>query len=312
MNRKLFFTIVITIIFSLFLSVEPGFTQKTTQEITNIEYPGMPELYSNLPEKVEETSGVIYFENALWTFNDSGGKPELYKIDRTNGKISGEIKINNATNVDWEDIDQDEQFIYIGDFGNNRGNRQDLKIYKIDKKKLTGKDKQSVDAEVIQFNYTDQADFEIQNRKHNFDCESLITFGDSLIVFTKNWNNGKTRMYKLPKDTGQFSISPVETFNADGLVTGADYNQEAGTLALIGYKNFIPFIYVIQNFDGNGFGNNAIYRINLLKMKDSQTEGIYWKSNDEVLISTESSGDWQPSAYILNINQVLNLAGFGQ
>ena len=174
------------------------------------------------------------------------------------------------------------------------------------------KGKQTVDAEIIQFNYSDQSDFEIQNRKNNFDCESLITFGDSLILFTKNWKNGKTRMYRLPKNPGQYVISPVATFNADGLVTGADYNGETGVLALIGYKNFVPFIYVIQDFDGNHFGNNGIFRINLLKMKDSQTEGIYWKSNDEVLISTESSGDWNPSAYILNVNQVLNQAGFGE
>ena len=41
------------------------------------------------------------------------------------------LSVNKEENVDWEDITQDETHIYIADFGNNNGNRTDLKIYKI-------------------------------------------------------------------------------------------------------------------------------------------------------------------------------------
>ena len=42
--------------------------------------------------------------------------------------------MSNIKNTDWEEISQDKDFIYIGDIGNNSGNRDDLKIYRAGKK----------------------------------------------------------------------------------------------------------------------------------------------------------------------------------
>ena len=85
----------------------------------------------NLPNTVSETSGLLFLKGTLITHNDSGDDANLYELDTLSGSISRTISITNATNVDWEDITQDETYIYIGDFGNNNGNRQDLKVYKI-------------------------------------------------------------------------------------------------------------------------------------------------------------------------------------
>ena len=81
-----------------------------------------------LPGSLNESSGAIFFNNRLITHNDSGGEAKLYELDTISGIIEREVTILNATNVDWEDITQDETSIYIGDFGNNNGNRTDLKI----------------------------------------------------------------------------------------------------------------------------------------------------------------------------------------
>jgi hypothetical protein len=35
-----------------------------------------------LDKKIPETSGILYLNDQIWTFNDSGGKNELYKIDK--------------------------------------------------------------------------------------------------------------------------------------------------------------------------------------------------------------------------------------
>ena len=43
------------------------------------------------------------------------------------------IKIDNAKNDDWEELAEDDEFIYIGDFGNNNGKRKNLCIYIIRK-----------------------------------------------------------------------------------------------------------------------------------------------------------------------------------
>ncbi len=89
-----------------------------------------------LPDEVSETSGLIYYDNALWTINDSGNAPILYKLSPETGEVLQRIQIANATNKDWEDLAQDEEHIYIGDFGNNMGKRSKLKILILEKNNI--------------------------------------------------------------------------------------------------------------------------------------------------------------------------------
>lgn len=275
------------------------------RQIDLINYPTTPETYSNLPDKVDETSGLIYLNGYVWTFNDSGGEPEIYKIDNKSGKIIQTVRITNGENFDWEDITQDENFIYIGDFGNNWGTRKDLKIYKIAINDINDKKKNQLNAEIIEFSYTDQISFKKNNRGHNYDCESVISYKDSLIIFSKNWENGRTRMYKLPKTPGDYKVSPIDNFKANGLVTGADYNNETGELILIGYKDHVPFIYLFSEFDGNKLNTSKAYRINLVKMKGSQTEGIVWYDNNNILISTEQRNEFDQKVYKVQIKEII-------
>ena len=82
-----------------------------------------------LPEEIKETSGLIYYADALWTINDSGNLPIIYKFDPETGKILHRIRISNAKNKDWETLAQDDQNIFIGDVGNNKANRKSLTIF---------------------------------------------------------------------------------------------------------------------------------------------------------------------------------------
>ena len=290
----------------VFAALSPNLSaQQLSEGYTVIRYPAVPAEYSPLHKKVNETSGVIYFRKHIWTFNDSGGKPELYKIDKETGKISQTVILENAENHDWEDITQDKKYIYIGDFGNNLGNRKNLKIYKIEKKPIGLKKKTKVNAEIIEFSYNDQETFKIKNRKNDFDCESMISFGDSLIIFSKNWVNGKTRMYKLPKTPGQYQLDHISSYNVDGLATGADYNEDNKNLVIIGYKDKIPFIFYFDNFDGNKLDKGKIYRIELVRMKNAQTEGITWLNSENVVFSAERTDTFDQAIYQLNIEEVL-------
>ena len=80
---------------------------------------------TQLPKQILETSGLEFFKDALLTHNDSGGNPSLYAFNEA-GIILKEYSIMEAENVDWEDITQDENYIYIADSGNNKGKRQNL------------------------------------------------------------------------------------------------------------------------------------------------------------------------------------------
>jgi len=270
-----------------------------------IQYPVIPSEYCDIDKEAKETSGLMLFGGGLWTFNDSDGKPELYRIDKSNGKISQTIVVINGENIDWEDITQDKTHIYIGDFGNNKGNRKDLKIYKILKKKINYKKKVKVNAEIIQISYSDQNLFEINNHSNDFDCGAMISYGDSLILFTKNWVNGKTRLYKLPKNQGSYELDPLDYFDVDGLITGADLNFETKELILTGYKDHVPFVYFFSGFNGLNFDDAKVYRVNFVKMKDAQTEGIVWLDDNNIILSTEQTSVFEQAAYKLNLKEVI-------
>ena len=136
-----------------------------------------------LPEVLKECSGMIELSDGRFlAHNDSGNKPYLYLFSskKEDPKV---IKVRNVSNNDWEEITEDDEFIYIGDFGNNGGTRRNLMIYKIKKDDI--KNQSEVTPEIIKFSYKGQTKFNDSNR-HNFDCEAMISKGDSLFfVFKK-------------------------------------------------------------------------------------------------------------------------------
>ena len=62
---------------------------------------------------------------------------------------------NKVENSDWEEISQDDGYIYLGDFGNNTGDRTDLHILRVEKSSLKS-GKPSIDT--IWYTYSDQYD----------------------------------------------------------------------------------------------------------------------------------------------------------
>lgn len=286
-----------------------GFSQNISVLYTIIDYPVTLDIYSSLHKKMHETSGLIFFDSDVWTFNDSGGKHELYRVDRTSGKSLQSVAIENATNNDWEDITQDGTYIYIGDFGNNAGNRKNLKIYKVRKDLIGEPTKENVSAEVISFFYGDQESYQERPQKNNFDCEALISFDNDLILFSKKWIDGETRMYKLSKEPGNYTINPECSFDTDGRITGADFNQKTKELVLVGIKDKIPFIFLFKEFDGKKLVSDNVFRINLPRLNKSQMEGICFLDENTVLISTEKTESFEQVIFKLNIRNVFKQSG---
>ncbi len=271
-----------------------------------ISHPVIPEIYSTLDKKLHENSGLIFFDDNAWTFNDSGGEPAIYRIDNNSEEISQTVTLENAENRDWEDIAQDDNYIYLSDSGNNSRNKHNFTIYKICKKNIAKEKNCKVKAELIKFSYTDHRDDIINSHFENNNCEALISFEDSLIIFTKTW--GRTKMYKLPKVPGTYQLDPIAKFATDGLISGATFNSDTGELILLGSKD-IPFIYIFSEFNGENFTSGDIKRINLNGMKGSQPEGICWIDNDNILISTEQTATFEQAIYKVNIRDILKPSG---
>lgn len=245
--------------------------------------------YLDLPLSLEETSGLIYWSDGIWTINDSGGDAVIYKVDTSSGEVSQAITISNGNNVDWEEICQDEDHIYVGDFGNNSGSRKDLKIYKLDKINIPDTGNADITAEIIAFSYADQDDFTPHYNENEYDCEAMICIGGEIYLFTKNWISNTTRLYSLSATPGNYSIMPIDSLDVGGLVTGADYSCEHDQVVLIGYSYYTPFLYLLFDYHENELFSGNKRKIQMPQIFGAQTEGICFKEGHEGFISCENS-----------------------
>jgi len=82
-------------------------------------------------ERINEASGLAasyLYPGCAWVHNDSGDKPRLFLID-ADGKTKAVVKVDDADNVDWEDMCSfktgDQSWLLIGDIGDNGRKRGD-------------------------------------------------------------------------------------------------------------------------------------------------------------------------------------------
>jgi hypothetical protein len=252
---------------------------------------------------IPESSALVYTDGKLWTLNDKSGTATIYSVDTSNGTILQTVHVDNYPNTDWEDMTSDKDYIYIGDFGNNEGSRTDLKVLKIKKSDIGKASDVHVKAEAISFSYTDQKDF-ASTKTHNFDCEAILSMGNSLYLFTKDRGDLQTRVYKLPKKVGTYPIASYTSFNANGLITGADYDPVKNEVVLIGYfkKHLKSFIWVLSDFTSDQFFSGNKRRIEIGdEKKEWQTEGICYRSPGKLFISSEAGDEDKASLYSLSI-----------
>ncbi|GAA3592061.1 T9SS type A sorting domain-containing protein [Flavivirga amylovorans] len=242
-----------------------------------------------LPNNLIESSGAIFFNNKLITHNDSGGENKLFELDTISGIVTRIVTISNATNVDWEDVTQDDTSIYIGDIGNNSGSRTDLKIYKINKTDFINAT--SVMAETIAFSYASQVDFTDNPNNTEWDSEALISFDDTnLLLFSKNWVDGITKACLIPKTQGTYALSSLTTtLNSGGLISGGTYNPLTKKLFLVGYTALLqPFVWVSENFNGSDIFSGTNVQTALSSFGFEQTEAIAFVNENRYFITSES------------------------
>lgn len=236
-----------------------------------------------LPEAIFETSGLIYFNESLVTHNDSGNEPLLFELDTLTLTIKRTITISNVANTDWEAITQDNDYIYIGDFGNNVGTRTDLAIYRIAKSDYLDSD--TVTATTINFSYEDQTDFS-NNGNSDWDAEAFFTVDDQLVILTKQWQSQGTVAYAIPKTPGTYEANRVGTLTDIGLLTDATYDPVTKRLVVLGYSGILsPFIGIIESLDPQNIF--AAYTQQSLGLNFVQAEGIAHVNSSNYFFTSE-------------------------
>ncbi|RTY93415.1 T9SS type A sorting domain-containing protein [Flavobacterium sp. GT3R68] len=244
-----------------------------------------PQSSINLSPVIDETSGLIEWNNNLLTHNDDTDT-NIYELNKTDGSIIQNYPLNSIQNIDWEEIAQDADYIYIGDFGNNSsGNRTNLKIYRIAKNSIST----SPQIDAINFSYSNQLDFSAQAANNtDFDCEAFVVTSSGILLFTKQWISNNTSVYLLPKTPGTYIAVLSETINVSGLITGATSKENLNLIALSGYTSSLqPFVFLLYDYIGVDFSTSNKRKINI-SLPYHQVEGISTTDGLEYYITNES------------------------
>ncbi|XOD66814.1 MAG: hypothetical protein ACMUEL_01905 [Flavobacteriales bacterium Tduv] len=245
-------------------------------------------LVAQLPKELDENSGLQYINGYFYTFNDSGGDAKLYKLDLSSGKILQKVQFSETKNQDWEDIAYDGEHLYVADTGNNFGRRKDLTIYKIKLSQIGTDKKTKVPVESIRFSYPEQKTFKYSAPRmtNNFDAEALFYQNGKLHLFTKEWGSYLSTHYTVPIEQGSYEATKIETFDAEGLITGADVSDNKAVM--VGYtKDALVFLWKFWNFkDGKYFNGQKKKYILGWAPSIGQVEGVTFK-DDTVYISCE-------------------------
>jgi hypothetical protein len=252
-----------------------------------------------IAEELDEISGLATTANHFWGNNDSLGESAIYAFDKQSLKLAKIVYIEGATNFDWEELAQDDDFIYIADTGDNIAFRRSVDIYKVAKIDLETimadavlgsiEQRSTVKSVKLKIRYAAKNNF-LPTKEHNFDSEALTVVGDSLWLFTKNRLNQQTSLYKLDKKAKEQKISAALELPVQGLITAADYNADNNKLLLLGYSQHSPnwgaFIWVMDVVDQMPVWKSAKrYKIEPY----GQWEAIKWISDTQFVTAAEDS-----------------------
>ena len=268
---------------------------RVTPDTSGYKSVSLDTIQSRVDKSINETSGLAKIGETYWTHNDSGGEPALYQFDPFSGSIIKKVSVLGAKNYDWEELASDSTYLYIGDFGNNRGNRKNLVIYKVRIIDILSQEK--VETEEIHFSYPDQTSF-YNGYNHNHDAESMIAYGDSLYLFSKNWQNMRSKLYALPKNPGTYDAHLISEFDSRGTLTAAAISEDAQSLFLLGYnpgRGFAPFLWIITDWKNNDFYSGTMERVNF--DANLQTEAVIMVDDSTLYITSESEDGGFPSLY---------------
>ncbi|WP_312088757.1 hypothetical protein [Chryseobacterium sp.] len=242
----------------------------------------------SLPKKLKEVSGIALSpdKKIIWAIEDAGNKNMVYGLDRGGMQVA-DVLVENTENNDWEDITSDKNGnLYIGDFGNNDNDRQNLSIIKIDLKSENQKS-----TKVIQkttFHYEGQTDFPPKKSNWLYDCEAFIEKDGYFYLFTKNRSkgfDGTFLVFKIPNQSGDFEAKLIGTLKLEGT-----YDDAAITSAAINSKNQIVLlthknIHILSGFGNDNFNSAKILKISL--NHNSQKEAVVFLDDKTLLIADE-------------------------
>lgn len=239
----------------------------------------------SIDDKLKEISGLeLLNDSTLIAFNDGGNKSEIYLLN-FRGDILRTVDVKDTKNHDWEDIAIDQEYVYIGDIGNNENKRDNLSIVKIKTSDILTRDE--VEAEEISFRYREQSEFPPEKEALYFDAEGMTVYNDSIWIFTKDRSNpfkGVSFVYKIPTKPGDYTVASSQKIEigSDGWwkdgITAADFYD--GLFYLLTYNR-----YIVMKYESGKFTRVKEYLFDGI----TQRESIVVLNNQAIFVADEEN-----------------------
>lgn len=224
-----------------FLGFAPWAMGQNQAKLDSLFYPGKA-VKQITNSELEEVSGIAFSQvhpNLIYAHVDSGGEPEVFLLDSLGNEL-GRIRLEHATNRDWEDIavgpgPDGNSTVFVAEIGDNLGVHDQIRIYlfpepsKIEKNGV-------VNPQIIELTYPGGPR----------DAETLMSDPISGNLYLVSKREEKNRLFCVPKSaftTGTGILEPLFEFDFTSSVAG-DISRDGSQLLI---KNYGMVYYWTRN-----------------------------------------------------------------
>jgi len=191
MNKTIFISIIFSIIAFFTLAPPSRAVDETTLEHAPYKQGFRTGTISD--PGLEEVSGIFASRKnspLLWVINDRGNTPVLYALS-PDGKMRKNFPIAGIKNTDWEDLSgfrhKGEDFIMIGDVGDNRAKRKFCTLFIV---------KEPAPGDTAPLKLQWQMRFQYEDGPR--DCEAIAVDGPNKKIFLLSKRDRFPVLYELP------------------------------------------------------------------------------------------------------------------
>jgi hypothetical protein len=243
---------------------------------------------------IDEASGLAASrknKGVLWTHNDSGNRNSIFALN-LRGQNLGEYQIGFIPNRDWEDIavgpgpDEQHQYIYIGDIGDNDAEYYIKYIYRIPEPSVDSSqspvDTILSDFDVIAFRYPDG----------ERDAETLMVDPLTKDIYIVSKREDSVRVYRASNPQAMSDkVTVLEYITALNLshITAGDISASGSEILLKSYSN----VYYWKREKSQSIGEALEMMPQMVPyIAEPQGEGITWApdASGYYTISEEPAG----------------------
>ncbi len=260
-----------------------------------------PEIAGRMESKdIKESSGLAASPcqpDVLWTHNDAGDDEYIFAIS-TVGKHLGAWKVQNARNVDWEEIaafkdSAGKCFLLIGDIGNNEEDRSELTIYRVAEPTVSPRDLASSAKAPHSTSHAEMLKFKYPDRPHNAETMIVHPRSGNIYVLTKS-ESGPSQIYKIlplfgsataaaAKKLGEISLPSVPL----GLLTGGSVSPDGLRVILCDYQKAFELVLSDGASDFDAIWRQKPFVVDLGKRK--QGEAVTYSPDGTAIFASSES-----------------------